>query len=259
MKTDTPTLSPPSHPAPSDVDDQAELEPEVADLQRRLAAIPTEWIGDELRSALANQAKAAARQRSLVDRRDALDRTINEALAEDNEERALIAAQRLAAVALVVGRVSAIEVDSSLAQEALRRAQEGVLSALQAAQLTQPAYLVERGQWQRLPDGLRLDVRMEPPHPTDLDRQAVRVYEALAARIDRQYRAWLNWQREAAAGGGSVDLWTALGMAAATCEHLDGLADQVAEVNALITKANRARETSGETWHLPPGVAVSAD
>lgn len=112
MKTDTPTLSPPSHPAPSDVDDQAELEPEVADLQRRLAAIPTEWIGDELRSALANQAKAAARQRSLVDRRDALDRTINEALAEDNEERALIAAQRLAAVALVVGRVSAIEVDS---------------------------------------------------------------------------------------------------------------------------------------------------
>ena len=232
----------------------------VAHAASRLEALPAALVSPELADAVTRRAVAEdahARVADLLADTAARQQVILDAvrlghLDEDAVDRLATLGLRAAALTEVRSTLPDPGIAAEVRQRALGTAQR-MLAALEPTDLPVVRYLADVAAWKAEQQTSR--ILLDPPVPTDLDREAAGAWQDVRGRHDAWLQSRDSWRADAA----STNLPELLDLLVAAA----GLAGQAEEIRQawqgvapLVTRANRARKDAGLQWE-PPRLAVS--
>jgi hypothetical protein len=224
--------------------------PELADLDRRLALVPDEWLTEALIQSAHSAATSRAAARLLAERQATAEARVAQELTALQQGylaagvlgAAIEAEMEAQALAAIRPRLHPVAIDPAAAREALDVAHRAM--AGHHVELITPSYSDEMVMWKAV--CARLGRAVTPPVPSDLDRQAEQAWTTARAQINGWRANISSWMTTAAAGNGDpLDL---LAAATSLTEQGAQLAELALSTSNTVTYANRHRRAAGLTW-----------
>jgi hypothetical protein len=236
IDTPTDTAAPPS--------------PEIADVERRLAALPPAWVSDALRADALRAARGEAFGRQARERLAAAREAVQSATAAlDGPMLTLAAAQVLSAERALESVPAVPQVNVAGAVNAARDELAVGLRAIPEDQQLVLAATLEVAAWRSWPAPWRsLPPPISPPIVLPAEAALIERITLWTAEVAGVRKACAYWTG-AGAQGGILDALEAIGMLLGTVRDLAGLgAELVDEAEAT----NTQREAAGLSWDAAP-------
>lgn len=230
--------------------------PEIAALRARIATLPDGWVDEGFVAAMTRRVEvsellrqvderiAAAQARAQVagDEIHATSEWIDEACS------ALTQLGVLEHLREKLAPLPAGVANDLRTRPALDRANGALTAALKNAvdPLAELDFERELAEWRKVcgETGLVLD----PPLPSDADRETARLRGEFAARWDKASIAHREWQLDASTHGATADPLDLLGSAAGQLSAIEAMREEIAPLSRKIVSANQHRKKAGLTW-----------